>query len=527
MYPNTFFHTIRQKIKPEWKMAFYSAIFTGFLIHFYRLANHLLTWDSVYNFHSDQNTIYLGRCFLTLTCGISSYYDLQWIIGLLSLFYLGLVCICLTELFSLTKKISIFLISALTVSFPSVAGTFAYMYTADGYFLAMLSATFAVLITLKYKKGFLPGLVLLAFSYGSYQAYISYAVMLILVWSILHLIWDKLSIKELLSYWLRFLIMGLGGTFLYLICNKTLSIIEGISASDYNGISNMSLPNVNGLLFAFKNCLIDFAYFFFGPLDNISFFKILNASLFLLLAVLFCFLLYKRKLFQKVGSLCLILLCFAAMPFVCFMIYFLSQDVRYYMLMYAGLSLIYMLPVLLYDSIPESSNTVSFSSQADCEDAPAHFSHRSLILSWCCILLTCLTIFNFALIDNISYLYMTSSNHMTYELTARMVDRIEQLDEFDAAKKLCIIGHFDDYDTISLSLPPAMAGVRNSYMISEQAHFAAMMETYFGLSLENCSEEEQKEIQSSDLFQQMDCWPAKGSVMQDGDVVIIKINENL
>ena len=525
MYPNTFFHTLRQKLKPEWKFAFFSAFFTGFLIHFYRLANHLLTWDSVYNFHSDQNTIHIGRCFLTLTCGISSYYDLQWIIGLLSLVYLGLVCICLTEIFSLQKKTSIFLISGLTVAFPSVAGTFAYMYTADGYFLAMLSATLSVLVTLKYKKGFLVGLFLLAFSYGSYQAYVSYAVMLILTWSILQLLPDALPIKELLSKWGRFLIMGICGTALYFICNKTLASIQGISASDYNGISKMSLPDGSDLIFAIKNCIIDFAYFFFGPLDQMNLFKLLNIALFLLLTSLIVYLIYNRQLYKKFEKLCILLLCFAAMPFVCSMIYFLSPSVRYYMLMYAGFSLIYMLPVLIYDSMPESNLAGTPDAAQTSHCTVVQPAKPKLVLAWYCVLLTGLTIFNFALIDNISYLYMTTSNKMTYELTARMTDRIEQLENFEIAEKLCIIGHFDDFDTISLTLPPAMAGVRNSYTISEQEHFVAMMETYFGLSLKNCSEEEQMQIQNSDMFAEMSCWPAADSVIQNGDTVIIKIAE--
>lgn len=506
MYPETFFCTIKQQIKKEWRIAFFSAFFSGLLIHLYRLTNHLLTWDSVYNFHSSQNTIHIGRCFLSLGCGISSYYDLQWIIGLLSLIYIALTCVCLTEIFSLQKQTSIFFISALTAAFPSVAGTFAYMYTADGYFLAMLTAALSVLLTLKYRRGFWAGIFLLAFSYGSYQAYVSYAVLLILTWSILQLLFRQLCVRQLLQSWLRFLVMGICGTALYLVCNQLLTVIEGIHTSDYNGMSTMSLPDSAQFILAVKNCIIDFVYFFFGPLDAVNFYKLLNGGLFLLLAILVLYQIWKNKLYQNIGSFLMLLFCFISIPFACSMIYFLSPTVRYYMLMYACFSFIYMLPILLYD----------------------HMTNRSFhspFLAWCCVLLTGLTVFNFALIDNISYLYMTAANHMTYELAARMTDRIEQLDNFNHAEKLCIIGHFDDYDTISLTLPPAMAGVRHSYLISEQEHFTAMLETYFGLSLENCSQEEQKEIQASDLFQKMDCWPAKGSVMQNGEIVIIKIGE--
>ena len=503
MYPDQFFSLIKNRIKKEWLFAFGSTFFTGLIIHLFRLTNHLLTWDSVYNFHDSQNIIHLGRCFLTLSCGISSYYDLQWINGLLSLLYLSLTCVCLTELFSLQKRVSIFLISALTVSFPTVASTFAYMYTADGYFLAMLFVTMAVLFTIRFQKGWIGGLFLIAAAYGSYQAYISYAIMLILTWTVLHLLFAEDSVRDMFRYWGHLMLMGGLGTVLYLICNKALSVIEGVTASDYNGISTMSLPDGSRLIQAVRDCIIDFVYFFFGPLDTMNLYKILNSALFLLLAVLLLRLILHSKIYRSPGRFVMMLFSFAAMPFVCSIIYFLSPEVRYYMLMYAGFSLIYMLPVLLYDR----------------SSAPAF----SPSVSWLCVLLSAVTIFNFALISNISYLYMKASNEMTFALTNRMVDRIEQLEDYDAVEKLCVIGHFKDYDRISLNLPPAMAGIRNSYFISEQAHFAAMMDTYFGVKLESCSDEERTEIRNSDTFRQMGCWPASDSVIQSGDTVIIKI----
>ena len=73
MYPEHFIDLIKNKIRKDWLFAFGSAFFTGLIIHLFRLTNHLLTWDSVYNFHDPQNIIHLGRCFLTLSCGIGSY----------------------------------------------------------------------------------------------------------------------------------------------------------------------------------------------------------------------------------------------------------------------------------------------------------------------------------------------------------------------------------------------------------------------------------------------------------------------
>ncbi len=519
MYPETLLQTLCQKLKKNWIFAFLSAFGTGLIIHLYRLTNHLLTWDSVYNFYDSQNKTALGRPFLTFTCGIGSYYDLQWVNGILSLLYLSLTCVCLVELFSLNRRTCIFFLCGLTVSFPTVAGTFSYMYTADGYFLAQLCAAMAVLLTVTYKKGFLPGLVLLALSYGSYQAYVSYAIMLILTWSILQLTGESLRLQELCRQWLRFLLMGGLGTALYFICNRLLADIQQITASDYNGISALALPDGADFILAVKNCLIDFAYFFFGPLDKINLFKVLNAGLFVLLALLFLWILYQQKLYRKPARLCLILLCLAAMPFVCSMIYFLSPQVRYYMLMYGGFCLIYMLPVLLCENLTHASERKN-------PERAATQALPPLFLSWSSFLLTALTVFNFALIANISYLYLTTANAKTFALVSRMTDRIEQMDHREGLKKLCIIGHFDDFDTISLNLPPALAGVRDNYIISEQAHFCAMMDTYYGISLEPCTDAEKETIHASERFRSMDCWPAASSMSWYDDIIIIKIAEN-
>ena len=526
MYPETFFLSLKQKMKKNWAFAFCSAFCIGLLIHLFRLTNHLLTWDSVYNFYDSQNKIELGRCFLTLSCSIGSYYDLQWITGLLSLCYLALTCVCLSEIFSLQKRTSIFFICALTVSFPTVASTFAYMYTADGYFLAQLCAALAVIVTIKYKKGFLAGIVFLAFSYGSYQAYVSYTVMLILTWTIMQVIFGDRNIRELLSYWLRFFLMGGLGTLLYFICNKALTWLQNTTTSEYNGISTISFPGAQAFLTAVKNCIIDFAYFFFGPLGQINLYKILNICLFFLLFCLLVWQIWKNRLYQKPVSFLMLLFSFVCIPFACSMIYFLSPDVRYYMLMYAGFCLIYMLPVLFYDNMYKTAPSLPQQSKTDGAGAlyqPTAPDRKSCLFSWCCISVTALIVFNFALIDNISYLYMVSSNEKTFQLVSRMTDRIEQLENFPSAQKLCVIGHFDDYDTIALNLPPAMAGIRDSYLISESAHFTAMMDTYFGLKLEPCTKEEKEVIADSDEFNKMADWPSTSSIMQIDDTIVIKI----
>lgn len=524
MSPDTFI----KSIKKENIRLFITAFATGLIIHGFRLTNHLLTWDSAFNFHDPQVKIALGRWFLSAGCALSSFYDIQWMIGLLSLTYLSVSCILLVCIFDIKGLIPRFLTCALVMSFPSVASTFAYMYTADGYMLALLLATLAVYLAKLGAEGFteggfaeggfagaltssapLPGsrrgsllclvasAVLIALSAGMYQAYFAYAVMLILTFIVLRLLFNE---KAFVVSMFAPAPLGVLG---YFACSKAAMAITGTAPTAYNGISDMGAPGALGFIDACKNCLIDTAYFFYGPLDRPSAFRVLNLIVLVITTCLTVRVILASRL--KAGTVFRVILGFALMPFACFMIYFISPGVRYYMLMNAPLMLIYLLPVIL------AMRLGVFESGS--------------IASWAVTLSLISTIFNFALIDNISYLYMVTDNQKTLQFAGRVADRIEELPDLDKASRLCVIGHLPDHDKIELMLPPAMAGIKDGVLISDTAHFTAIFETYFGLVLEPLDEEESTAYRESPQIREMPVWPSKGSAMIVGDTVVVRLGE--
>lgn len=141
------------------------------LAHAYRFFNFLPIWDSIYNFTGVGSTYTLGRWFLGYAGLITSMFDLPWVNGAFSLFYISIVVILLTEMFEIKNKGMIVLCAAIFVSFPTVVSSFAYMYTADAYLLAFLLATLAVYLTWCVKKwGTIAGMVCLGICKGIYQA---------------------------------------------------------------------------------------------------------------------------------------------------------------------------------------------------------------------------------------------------------------------------------------------------------------------------------------------------------------------
>ena len=193
--PSEILAYLKKHMKKEWKVAFLSAFLLGVLLHAPMMLRDIPNHDGLDSIHFDQNMIVSGRWFLSIACGISSYYTIPWLIGLLAMVYLGLTSVLLVDFLEVEDTISAVLISGLLVSFPALASTFAYVFTMDGYMMAVFLAVLAVWITKKKRLGFIPGAVLLALSMAIYQAYLPFAVLLC-IYGILMIAMEKGEVKE-------------------------------------------------------------------------------------------------------------------------------------------------------------------------------------------------------------------------------------------------------------------------------------------------------------------------------------------
>ena len=137
----------KTKIKTTWRIAFVSALVLGLLIHLPVMLSDIPNHDGLSSMYFDQNMITSGRWFLTVACGFSSYFTIPWVIGLIGLIWLALTAAVLTEVLELTDPVTITVVSGLLVSFPALASTFAYVFTMDGYMLALFLAVLAVLFS--------------------------------------------------------------------------------------------------------------------------------------------------------------------------------------------------------------------------------------------------------------------------------------------------------------------------------------------------------------------------------------------
>lgn len=502
--PEKLFADFRRKIKPQWKTAFIAAFVISLLTHFYVFTNYIPNHDGLINIYNSQLKFKSGRFFLGPFSGISSLFDLPWVIGILSTLYLSLLTVAIVILLDLKKTISIVLTAGLIVSFPTVTSTFSYMFTADGYIFGFLLAALALLVTQKYKFGFLPGAIIFFLSVGVYQANLPLTLTIAALVILQALLFGKDSLRSIFLKSASYAAMVAIGMVLYAILFKVYQNIFAGEISDYQGLNDISVA-AGGIIDPLKSMVRSSINYFFDGVaggNEWTLFTALNILLLVLIAA--CFIVYGRKrplLHTALGAAVIVM-----MPFLAYIMYFASLGVEYHMLMIMGLVSIYMIPILFYEHITDSK-----------------------FFAWSIVLVLGLTIFNFGLIANISYFNTTLKYEKSVAQANRVLDRIEQTEGYENANKLAVFGtHYLSSEVGSTIIPnrlPEMTGVLGETALALPYHYQYMFANGMGVRFDLASTEEIEEIQESQAFAEMPKWPHPDAIRIDDDVIIIKLND--
>lgn len=510
---------IKSKCKPQWKTAFVAAVLLGLLIHAPIMLSDIPNHDGLASMHFDQNMITSGRWFLSVACGFSSYYTLPWLIGLLTLVYLGLAAVALTEFLEVKSTWAVVGISGMLVAFPALASTFAYVFTMDGYMLAVLLATLSVLFTKKFKWGFLPGGVCLALSMGIYQAYLAIAVLLS-IYGILMLAMEQGSVKDKIKNSLNYLYMGVCGAGLYYVILQILLKVQGKELGAYQGAESVGTVNQAGLLENIKNMYADFfAFTLKGNVLTNNLFSYLALGL-LAVAVLVGLLVMaaKKKWFAKPWVYVFVALLVIGLPVATNIILLILPDVTYHTLMRYQWVL---LPVLMVAFIEKYSREVSVEK-------------INVFVEWVALLSVIVLVWNYAVTDNIAYSNMQKKYEKTYAYCLRLLDRIEQTKGYYQGIPIAMIGVVGDepypVTDITGDVTSGLIGTNGDYLIYTGQNYKQFMEHYLGASLNILPPAAMAQMYYDEEYVNMKSFPDKDSIKIIDGIMYIKtenVDKNL
>lgn len=489
--PEQVLQCIRKVWKKEYTLAFLGTVLMGLLIHMPVMVQDIPNHDGLDSLYFNQNMITSGRWFLTIACGISSYFNLPWLISVLSLLYLGLASVCLTEILQLRSKVSICVVSGLLISFPALASSFAYVFTLDGYMLALLLSILAVWVAETGKYGYLAGAVCLGCSMGIYQAYLPVSILLCLYVTALALI-EENRIKGVWKKVFPLLKMGVLGVVFYFVMLYFLLFLQGKELAGYQGINGEGIAG-QGLFASLKLVYQDF--FVFLIKGKVLFHNGISVAAGLVLGGMLVWtisLLARRKNRYKKPLFYLALLGFAALiPLVVNYILILSGALNYHMIMRYQWVFLLILVIALADR------------------------YAGNMAQWAIFVAGTVLIFSYAVMDNIGYQNLHQKYEKTYAYCVRLLDRIENTPGYYQGIPVAMIGVVGDeaFPTTDLSADVTwpLIGLYGDWLLYTGNNYELFMKHYLGASLNILDTSYMEEIYYSKEYQEMDCFPGPNS----------------
>lgn len=164
-----------------------SVFLWGLAANGYGFLQSSFSHDSLAEFNgamgSNSWKIQLARIWVPFYKGIfRTDLTLPWLVGLLSLVWIGLAVFLTVKMLMLEDKTAIFLTAGIfTANLAVTATAVTYMHDLDGNLFGMLCAVAAVYLWQRYRFGFLWGIPLISLCLGFYQSYLSVGVVLILL----------------------------------------------------------------------------------------------------------------------------------------------------------------------------------------------------------------------------------------------------------------------------------------------------------------------------------------------------------
>lgn len=526
--PVEVFGNLKTWVKKEWKIAFLATFLMGLFTHLPVMTGDYPNHDGLASMYFDQNMITSGRWFLQPACGISSYFTLPWLIGIFSLCFLGIGAAALVEFLEIRNEPGIILICGLLVSFPALASTYAYIFTADGYMLGLCLAFFSVLWTKKKKWGFLPGGICLAFSMGIYQSYLPFAVLLSIYGCLMILFGNEEKGKKLYLM-LRYLYMGIIGVGLYYVILQVLLRMQGKELDTYQGINGMVSENSVSLKETVQNMYQDFLAF--TGKGNILYNNILSMSALLVLlgvsAVLFLRLAVRRGYVKKWYFYVILAAVCGILPLAANLILFISPGVTYHLLMRYQYCL---LPILLLTFMLRYGfmQTELSGQVAAYLKKPGGKAENSVmtVMQWLAFAASVVLIVNYAVTDNIAYSNLQKKYEKTYAYCLRLLDRIEQTEGYYTGIPVAMVGvqnkeHFPETD-ITGAVTDNMIGMNGDYLVYTAANYQSFIKNYLGVTLNMVSDEEVERAYFSEEYNELGSFPEENSMKVVDGVLYIK-----
>ena len=510
----------------------------GLIAHAYGYFSGAFSHDSLNEFNAavfgNDWKIQLGRVLVPLFRTIfSGVLTMPWLIGLLSLLFIGLSVFLTTKIFKVQSKIVIIVIAGVFTANNTVTSTTAtYINDLDSNMMALLLSVLAVWLWLKLKWGFLIGIIPVAFSMGLYQGYVSMTITLVMIYLILELL-NSEDFKTVLIKGLKAIVMIIGGGVLYIILIKVVTSVTGVAllSGNYNSVDIFTTYSLSDYIYNAYSTWISSIYDLLVPTSFYPKNLIIIINIFIILIGAY-FAVRKWvhiKWKEKILTAILIFLLPIGMNIAAVLSGISDEVIMQYAIWMTYLFVI----LLVVPSLKETGRSLIFKKKD--EDQQSVSKERAKInirsgLSVISVCLICVILYSNVQVANAAYLKKDMEATATLSLFTRIVYEMEEVDGYVCGETPVVfagdasaqIDETEEFESISV-----MTGMeRKSSASPESSYYQAYFDYVLMDSAVMADEDTWDEIIASDFVADMPCYPETGSIQLVDGVLVVKLSES-
>lgn len=488
-----------------------SAVF-GALAYFYAFTNKLVNHDEVQSLFMKGATVDSGRWGLGALDSIFPNYSMPWIYGIITIVLMAVSVCMILNTFQIRNRLLQVLVSGSVLVFPSLIGTFGYMFTSSSYAVSFLLAVLAVwFIQKEHWLWGLPAGICMVLSLSIYQSYIAVAASLLVLVLIRQLLKEDKPLAVLLRgiWFVAFLIASLA---VYYIGTQVVLKVTGVEMNTYASgsitLSLGTLPDSIGLAYEsfWKFFTVSHRGLILGGVSQVMHYLVLGAVVVLLILWLV------REKGKSLPRVLLLLVLVAVLPLAINCMYLITSDESIHTLVLYGFVAVYVLAAILAEEfLPRT-----FPGKAAEWVRQAALNGLTLALS--------LILVSNIYLANEAYLHMQLRYENTYAFYTALVTDIKNTPEFTEDCKVAVIGNWEkpEFYEEEFGFLHHLTGVHGIAPDSYSKN--RFLEYYIGVELNFPTEEEMSKIQNSPEFEAMACYPYYGSIGMMGDTLVVKLS---
>ncbi len=514
--PEACLSSLWKRIPAYIKLTFASAVVLGLATHLYVFTNKFTNHDDLDQMFFASYGTQSGRWLLPFALRMDGEFSMPWLIGVLSILCLAGVACFTAAVFRVRRPFGCIVTAAVVTAFPTVASTFAYMFTAYSYFLGLLLAAFGAYAAVKWGwPGAALGAVSITLSLGIYQSYFPVAAVMLVGALLLDVLDGDRPFRALFLQGLRYVAALAAPMAAYLVLARLTTRDTGLA--DYHGISDMgqiALRDIPKLVVrGYDKCL---SFFLKNDLGwHFRFLKYGFVILVLCCVALAVLLLRKRRLAPAHIALAVALV--AVYPLAGALIYVMVPSGYVHGVMIYGFAYMLILPVALVEYTED---------QLEAGDG----LQLQAAAAWIILLTVSLTAYSYAVTDNSAYLKADLGMRQCVAYSNRIIERAESCEGYRPGMDLVLLGSITEDQWLSPT--PELDGVDVTGILDLRGlrtswTYDRFLRYYLGYvgNIYTSFHKQSYPYGAMDEVKAMPCYPQDGSVRVIGDAVVVKLND--